>query len=146
MEKYHGRHGDFPMEILKGILSNPSWGPWEPWGPWGVGQAYSDHGVLGPWVRHPGNPVPIGGGVENPLVIRASCGLYLLIFADNNAGPTSGFNASRASEAMRAHSFDVANDRTMQNPSARNSCADELKPIFLIGMATTRAVLGRLLK
>ena len=24
-----------------------------------------------PWVRHPENPVPIGGGVENPLVMKA---------------------------------------------------------------------------
>ena len=52
----------------RNATQNPS-----PSNPWGVGQAYSDHGVLGPWVRHPGNPVPIGGGVENPLVLRASC-------------------------------------------------------------------------
>ena len=41
----------------RNATQNPS-----PSNPWGVGQAYSDHGVLGPWVRHPGNPVPIGGG------------------------------------------------------------------------------------
>ena len=44
--------------------------------PWAVGQAYSDHGVMGPWVRDAANPLQLGGGIENPLVIRASCGPY----------------------------------------------------------------------
>ena len=42
-------------------------------------------------MRHARNPVPIGGGIENPLVMRARCGLYLLIFADNHLGPSVGF-------------------------------------------------------
>ena len=64
--------------------------------PWGVGQCYSDHGVLGPWVRHKNNPVPLGGGIENPLVMRAKCGIFLLVFADNRLGSSLGFGTFTA--------------------------------------------------
>ena len=55
---------------------------------WDTGQAYSDHGVRGPWVRAAvGNPRPIGnwsdGGPENPLVVRSRSGIYVLIWAAN---------------------------------------------------------------
>eukprot|EP00658_Telonema_sp_P-2_P059397 TRINITY_DN4827_c0_g4_i2.p1 TRINITY_DN4827_c0_g4~~TRINITY_DN4827_c0_g4_i2.p1 ORF type:complete len:165 (+),score=52.79 TRINITY_DN4827_c0_g4_i2:46-495(+) len=37
------------------------------------------------------NPLSFGGGIENPLVIRTSSGVYLMIFADNKDGPQLGF-------------------------------------------------------
>jgi len=94
-------HTPFPERVVEnGICSfSPMYKsafPGEPQGrrwafygsAWDTGQAYSDAGIQGPWVRAPtGNPRPIGnwsdGGPEIPLVFRASTGIYMLIWAAN---------------------------------------------------------------
>ena len=58
--------------------------------PWAIGLVHSDTGVTGPWIRYSPKPLQLGGCAENPLVVKSTSGLYLLLFATNKYGVDPG--------------------------------------------------------